>query len=113
VQSEKLLNLLEREAQLLATANDAEIVEVGFRLLTIAGGAARRRAQNSAPFVEANSLDVYTGAGGKLSDPHPLIVNPILRYRLKIFELTPLSPGTARIAGARSRVRDEGRTFPA
>jgi hypothetical protein len=75
VQPKKLLDLFEREAQLFATLNDAEIVEVGFRVLTITGGAARRRAQNPAPFIEADSLDVYTGAGGKLSDPHSLIVN--------------------------------------
>jgi hypothetical protein len=85
VEREELGNLVQGEAQFLGTPDEAKGLQVGFIVGAIAGSGARGLLKNPFSLVEANCLNIHGGFGGKLSDSHWHIVNPIVKCSLKEF----------------------------
>jgi hypothetical protein len=67
---EKPFDFAEGETEHLRPTNEADAVEIGFRVGTVVGSSALRLTEQGAALVKPSGLDVDAGAAGEFSDAH-------------------------------------------
>ncbi len=75
-------DFLQGETQFLRLPDETKRVEIVLAITAIAGAGSRGFQENSSALIEADSLNIDGGLGGKFSDSHPAILNPIVGYGL-------------------------------